>query len=310
MISREVMNLFENNRSSMKANDQPHLSSQQLPDNVKRDKDISYIDGKDSREETMLDIYRPSEDADTLMPVVIDFHGGGLYYGNKENNECRDMLFAAQGFAVVNANFPLVPEVSVPTQMRTAIQVLHWVSGHGSEYGLDTNRVCLTGDSAGGALALYLAAANGSPQVAQSLGLTPAGFDIRAMTVTSGMFRLEGGVHATALSYYGQGYFQTPADRITMTPYLDLDKLVVDAGEGLAPIYMVTSAEDFIADNTLELARILHRRHRDYGLKVWPMGMERQLAHVFNVVQAGDPTAVEAREVIADMADFCRRYLG
>ncbi len=31
------------------------------------------------------------------LPVIVDFHGGGLYYGNKENNECRDMLLAAKG---------------------------------------------------------------------------------------------------------------------------------------------------------------------------------------------------------------------
>ncbi|MFR2314121.1 MAG: alpha/beta hydrolase [Bifidobacterium sp.] len=43
------------------------------------------------------------------LPVIVDFHGGGLYYGNKENNECRDMLLARQGFAVVNANYRLVP---------------------------------------------------------------------------------------------------------------------------------------------------------------------------------------------------------
>lgn len=48
------------------------------------------------------------------LPVIVDFHGGGLYYGNKENNECRDMLLARQGFAVVNANYRLVPSVSFP----------------------------------------------------------------------------------------------------------------------------------------------------------------------------------------------------
>ena len=60
--------------------------------------------------------------------------------------------------------------------------------------------------------------------------------------VTSGMFRLQGGVHANALSYYMEGYLQTPADHIKVNPYLDLDKLIVDGD--VPPIYMITSVED------------------------------------------------------------------
>ena len=75
------------------------------------------------------------------------------------------------------------------------------------------------------------------------------------------------------------------------------------------PIYMITSVEDFIADNTYELARILHARHKDHAMSVWPKGRERVLGHVFNIVQAGDPEAGEAHQVICDIADYCKRYI-
>ena len=168
-------------------------------------------------------------------------------------------------------------------------------------------RVCVTGDSAGGALALYLCAANGSTQLAGTLGLWQSGIEVHALVVTSGMFRLQGGVHANALSYYMEGYLQTPADHIKVNPYLDLDKLIVDGD--VPPIYMITSVEDFIADNTYELARILHARHKDHAMSVWPKGRERVLGHVFNIVQAGDPEAGEAHQVICDIADYCKRYI-
>ena len=217
------------------------------------------------------------------------------------------MLLARHGFAVVNANYRLVPDVSFPAQLQDAMAVLDWIRDHGAEYGLDVDRVCVTGDSAGGALALYLTAANGSPQLAGALGLTPSGIDVKALVVTSGMFRLRGGVHATAIGYYMEGYLQTPADHITIEPYLDLDKLVVDGA--VPPTYMITSVEDFIADNTYELARILHARHKDHAMSVWPKGDERVLGHVFNIVQAGDPEATEAHRVIGDIADYCHRYV-
>ena len=308
MISQEARDLFAANVSAMAAGDAPHLAAQVLPEDVERIKDISYVDDGDTNH--LLDIYRPAQagaSGAAKLPVIVDYHGGGLYYGNKENNECRDMLLAREGFAVVNANYRLVPRVSFPDQLNDAMAVLDWIRDRGSAYGLDTGRVCVTGDSAGGALALYLTAANGSAQLAGALGLRPSGLDVKALVVTSGMFRLAGGVHATALGYYMEGYLQTPADHIKIDRYLDLDKLVVDGV--VPPTYMITSVEDFIADNTYELARILHARHRDHAMSVWPKGRERVLGHVFNIVQAGDPEATEAHQVIRDIAGYCKHYV-
>ena len=289
MISQEARDLFAANVKAMTAGDAAHLASQLLPDDVSRLKDIAYVHDGDAAH--LLDIYTLADaEEGAALPVIVDFHGGGLYYGNKENNECRDMLLARQGFAVVNANYRLVPSVSFPAQLADAMAVLDWIRDHGAEYGLDAERVCVTGDSAGGALDLW-----------------QSGIEVHALVVTSGMFRLQGGVHANALSYYMEGYLQTPADHIKVNPYLDLDKLIVDGD--VPPIYMITSVEDFIADNTYELARILHARHKDHAMSVWPKGRERVLGHVFNIVQAGDPEAGEAHQVICDIADYCKRYI-
>ncbi|OTA27603.1 esterase [Alloscardovia macacae] len=330
MISQNALDLFAANRAAMAAGDAPHLSAQVLPgpDAVSVMRDVAYVSSAEgtSLSEQMLDVYRPAGVAtEHPLPVILDFHGGGLYYGSKENNACRDMRLAEKGFAVVNANYRLVPEVSFPTQLQDAMRALVWIRDHADEYGFDLENVFVTGDSAGGALALYLCAANSSAALAGALGLgavggvngasgassvsSVSGVDVRGLVVTSGMFRLTGGVHATALSYYGEGYFQTPRDHILMKPYLDLDKLIVDAGASFPPVFMMTSVEDFIADNTYELARIFHARHRDHALKVWPRGRERALGHVFHIVQAGDPSARQASEAIEDIAQFCRAYV-
>ena len=128
------------------------------------------------------------------------------------------MLLARQGFAVVNANYRLVPSVSFPAQLADAMAVLDWIRDHGAEYGLDAERVCVTGDSAGGALALYLCAANGSTQLAGALGLWQSGIEVHALVVTSGMFRLQGGVHANALSYYMEATCRRPPTTSRSTP--------------------------------------------------------------------------------------------
>ena len=67
-------------------------------------------------------------------------------------------------------------------------------------------------------MALYLCAANGSTQLAGTLGLWQSGIEVHALVVTSGMFRLQGGVHANALSYYMEGYLQRPPTTSRSTP--------------------------------------------------------------------------------------------
>ncbi|MEK0211510.1 alpha/beta hydrolase [Bifidobacterium mongoliense] len=305
MISNEVSELFKANVAGMTASDAPRLAQQVLPDGIERVKDVAYL--LDGDEGHLLDIYRPDGSQDKPLPVIVDLHGGGLYYGTKENNECRDMMLAGEGFAVVNANFRLVPAVSFPDQIADAMVVLRWVWAQGETRNLDLNNVFVTGDSAGAALAFYVCAAVGSPQLAGAFGVERPDLTVRALAATSGMFRLQGGVHATALSYYMQGYLQTPGDHIRMDRYLDLDQVVVDGD--LPPMYMVTSVEDFIADNTYEVARILQARHQDYALRVWPRGHDRVLGHIFNITLAGDPAAHEARETIHEIAGFFRSYM-
>ena len=185
MISQEARDLFAANVKAMTAGDAAHLASQLLPDDVSRLKDIAYVHDGDAAH--LLDIYTLADaEEGAALPVIVDFHGGGLYYGNKENNECRDMLLARQGFAVVNANYRLVPSVSFPAQLADAMAVLDWIRDHGAEYGLDAERVCVTGDSAGGALALYLCAANGSTQLAGALGLWQSGIEVHLKRATAG----------------------------------------------------------------------------------------------------------------------------
>ena len=309
MIRKEVLDLFAANSAAMAQGDKPHLDAQILPSGVTRVKDLPYI--HDNTAEHLLDIYTPehvnNQSDRAALPVIIDFHGGGLYYGTKENNECRDMYLAKEGFAVVNANYRLVPEVSFLDQLADATAVFSWVAQHSAEYHFDLNAVFATGDSAGAALALYAVAANNTPLLAIRWGLTSAKLNIAGLIATSGMFRLSGGVHATALSYYCEGYLQTPQHHIAMDAYLDLDLLVNEAQ--LPPIYMVTSVEDFIADNTYELARILHKHHCNFELKSWSLGTDRPLGHVFSIVQAGNPEAVESHDAIQDIANYCRSIL-
>lgn len=345
MISDEVQQLFDQNTRFRHGGDAERLAIEHKPEQVRAIMDLPYMD--DSHELHRLDIYRPDapeppvsislpglfddlsdppapasstgpdSDSDYAtiagkpnpLPVVLDFHGGGLYHGHKHNAACRDMHLAAWGgFAIVNANYRLVPEVSFRDQIADAIAVLDWMAEHADEYGLDISRVFLTGDSAATLLDLYLCAVLHSPIVADQLRVSPgaSGIRIRALAGVSGMYRFTGGVHGKALGYYYEGFFPTLKERIAFEPYLDMDRLVVDGD--LPPIFMSTSAEDYLADNTLEFARILQYRHHDYEVRVMPNGLDHRLDHDFSVRETGLPNNAEAMCVVDDITRFFKRY--
>ena len=116
---------------------------------VRRINDISY--GPDPKW-NLLDLYLP-ENVEGRIPVIINVHGGGYCYGTKETYQFYGLNLAAHGFAFVNPNYRLAPDVVFPGELDDVDRYVHWVSDHADEYGLDRNNVFITGDSAGGQMA-------------------------------------------------------------------------------------------------------------------------------------------------------------
>ena len=307
MISDEVQQLLDENTRFRHSGDAERLAVERLPVGVDAVTDLPYAD--DGHDLHRLDVYRPSHTVRKTLPVILDFHGGGLYHGDKHNTMCRDMHLAVRGdFAIINANYRLVPEVAFRNQLVDCVAALEWIADHADEYGLDSSRVFLTGDSAATLLGIYLCALLHSPVVADRLRMNAGAgrIRIRAFAGISGMYRFTGGVHGTAMGYYYEGYFPSLKDRITFEPYLDVDRLVVDGN--LPPVLMVASAQDYLADNTLEFARILQHRHHDYEVRILPNGLTHPLDHDFSIRETGLSDNVDAMTVVDAIIAFFDRY--
>jgi acetyl esterase len=100
-------------------------------------------------------IYRPSAES---LPLIIFFHGGGWALGSLESHDsfCRRMA-AATGAAVAAVDYRLAPEHPFPAAIDDAWSATRWVVQCGGELGLDTSRLAVVGDSAGGNLAAVVA---------------------------------------------------------------------------------------------------------------------------------------------------------
>jgi len=88
-------------------------------------------------------------------PVVIFIHGGGWVQGTKEASVMRGVLpYIAMGYSVVNVEYRLANVSLAPAAIEDCRCALRWVIAHAKDYNLDVNRIVVSGESAGGHLAL------------------------------------------------------------------------------------------------------------------------------------------------------------
>jgi acetyl esterase len=101
-------------------------------------------------------IYRPSNDAG--LPVTVFFHGGGWVIGDLESHDhcCRTIASKAD-CVVVAVDYRLAPEAKFPAAIDDAWAATEWVATHGDELNVDSSRLAVAGDSAGGNLAAVVA---------------------------------------------------------------------------------------------------------------------------------------------------------
>ena len=101
-------------------------------------------------------VYRPSDDDN--LPLMVWFHGGGWVFGDLNSSElaCREMCMQS-GTVIVSVDYRLAPEHPFPTPLDDCIAALNWAMDNSATLGVDTSRVAVGGDSAGGNLAACVA---------------------------------------------------------------------------------------------------------------------------------------------------------
>jgi acetyl esterase len=99
-------------------------------------------------------LYAPNAER---LPVLLYLHGGGFTIGSIETHDslCRQLALHS-GAAVVSLEYRLAPEHRFPTAVHDAWDALQWLAAD-SSLSLDTRRLAVGGDSAGGNLAAVCA---------------------------------------------------------------------------------------------------------------------------------------------------------
>lgn len=92
------------------------------------------------------------------FPVLVYYHGGGWVIGNLDGVDvpCR-LLTNRANCVVVSVDYRLAPENKFPAAAEDAYAAVKWVAENGSTIQVDTERIAVGGDSAGGNLAAVVA---------------------------------------------------------------------------------------------------------------------------------------------------------
>jgi acetyl esterase len=135
-----------------------------------------------------LRLYRPTRES--RSPALVYLHGGGLVMGSNHSFEplARELAHAS-GAVVVAVDYRLAPESPPPAQFDDAYAATEWVAAQEDSLGLDSNRLAVVGDSAGGSLAAAVALAardRRGPRICAQVLLYPGlDRDMGAASITS-----------------------------------------------------------------------------------------------------------------------------
>lgn len=100
-----------------------------------------------------LDIYYP-EEGEHPFPVIVFFHGGGFFKGDKARYQLKPALEGIdRGYAVVSVEYRLAPEYLLPAAFDDAMEAMRFLFTHGKQYDLDTQCISVWGESVGAMLA-------------------------------------------------------------------------------------------------------------------------------------------------------------
>ncbi|MGN0571079.1 MAG: alpha/beta hydrolase [Candidatus Fimenecus sp.] len=272
--------------------DTKRLSTQEMCEGVSVIKDIPYTENAD--EYQLLDIYYPAGEIEKC-PVIIDIHGGGLMYGDKDMNRIYASRLAEKGYIVIVVDYHLCPEVLYDTQVRDLMTAYKWVAEHGEAYNCDLQNVYLVGDSAGGQLAFYTSIVNTSEELRALYRAPQTGLTFNATGLISGMYDMKSGINSILIScMLGYAY--------TESPYYDVlqPEEVIDKGT-LPPSYIVTSAKDFLRPASVQLDELLTEKGIEHQFHDWELTLNRSSGHITSVAY---PDLEESQITIEEMLAF------
>lgn len=219
--------------------------------------------------------------------VILYLHGGGYVLGSPLSH--RDMVGSIADAAHARAflaDYRLAPEHPFPAAVEDAVAAYRGLL----EMGIDSAKLCIAGDSAGGGLTVATLVAvrdGGLPLPAAGICISPwADLTCASNSMTS-MAEADPMLRPDALRWMGGLYLngQDPKAPLASPVYADL--------KGLPPLLIQVGTEEALYDDAITLSRVAHDAGVDATLEVW-----EGMMHVWHLMARIVPEGKRAIEAI------------
>ncbi len=283
--------------------DKKRMATQTPPENVVKVKDVEYLD--DGNPYHKFDVFYPEGTIPKEgLPVIIDIHGGGWMYASKDLNEYYCMELASKGYCVFSISYRLVPDVTVYEQIKDCTDALAYINSNMKNYPANKKTVMLTGDSAGGQLALYSTILNNNPDAREIFGTVDTKLNIKCLLLTSPVTYTKSGGWFSIYTkkMWGKDYKAKAAYN-----YIDLDE-IMELANNMPPTYFITSSGDTLAhDQTVNAYNYFADKGYECEIQDFTdLRDGKKLPHVFSVL---DPFDEYGQKAINNALDYYQKAL-
>jgi acetyl esterase len=236
-------------------------------------------------------------------PCLIYIHGGGWVIGSLDSHDgvCR-RLAQAGSFMVASVDYRLAPEHKFPAGLEDCIAAVRWIAAHGAAWGIDSGRLAIGGDSAGGNLALAtLLALRDAHERPLRAGLLIYGayLPYTADTETASQAAYGDGSYVLSsaeMRWFWDHYVSGPADNEHPLAVPLLAEL-----KGLPPLLATAAEFDPLLEDTTRLVARLEQAGVPHRYDLWP-GVAHACIHMTRMLDV-------AQRHIEDMAGWVREQL-
>lgn len=203
-------------------------------------------------------LVRPQNHNEEKLPVIIYCHGGGWVMGDADAYDMTIRTIANHTKSVVAfINYPRSPEFQYPDALNQIYAAIKYFEENGSENNIDTQRIAIAGDSAGGnmaaAAAIKIKKEGGPKLLFQALiyPVTDAGMNSQSYKE----FKDGPWLTKKAMEYFWNCY--TPEKEQRKDIYVSPLKAEIDDLKGLPPALIITAENDVLRDEGEAYARKL-----------------------------------------------------
>lgn len=180
-------------------------------------------------------LYKPTDARD----VIVYYHGGGWVINdiNTSHESCA-LLAEATGHLVVSVDYRLAPEYKFPVPVHDAHDAFLWVQQQ-----FPQARISVSGDSAGGNLAIAVSQLVGRAQIASQLLLYPV-TDLSYDSASYATYARGYGLDKDVMQWFGAHYIRDAQD--AKNPLIA--PLRAETVDNLPPTYIIVAENDVLKD--------------------------------------------------------------